>query len=148
MAESRGIIMKKNYEELKIVACDNGEYFFYDSYGLEDFMNEYNYYIKQKIEVNGVLVVKDAVGGHQCCKSALWDDMEGYVDTLQNENELLDNQLYIVTYYQYDGSGLEQLVEYGITKQQIIENINNQKYVEGASYFTMDQLMSYEELVA
>ena len=35
---------------------------------------------------------------------------------------------------------LEQLVDFGITKQQIIDNVIAQKYVEGADYFTMDQL--------
>lgn len=72
--------------------------------------------------------------------------MEGYVDKIQNENELPDGQ-YIVTYFKLcDTTGsvdLEQLVDYGITKEQIIENVNAQKYVEGADYFLMEQLKKY-----
>ena len=72
--------------------------------------------------------------------------MGGCVDTLQNENNLLDNQLYIVAYYKYNGNRLEQLIDYKITKQQIIDNVNNQKYVDGADYFTIEQLEELEEL--
>lgn len=37
-------------------------------------------------------------------------------------------------------SCLDVIVDYGITKEQIIENVNAQKYVEGADYFLMEQL--------
>ena len=59
----------------------------------------------------------------------------------QNENEL-PNGKYIVTYFKLsdNGSDLEQLVDYEITKEQIIENVNAQRYVEGADYFLMEQL--------
>lgn len=70
--------------------------------------------------------------------------MEGYVDDLQNEKDLPEGKNYIVTYFKLcdDCSGLEQLVDFGITKQQIIDNVIAQKYVEGADYFTMEQLKS------
>lgn len=70
--------------------------------------------------------------------------MTGYVDEVQNERELPDNILFIVTYFRDDGShgsGLEQVVDFGITKQQLIENIEAQKYVEGADYFSVEQLI-------
>ena len=65
--------------------------------------------------------------------------MTKYVDIIQKENELPDNKLFIVTYFKYDGFGLEQLVDFGVTKQQIINNVIAQKYVEGANYFTTEQ---------
>lgn len=140
--------MSNEYKELKIVGYNNNEYWFYDCYGLTDCKDELNSLMKYEVEIKGILIVKDEVGYHACNKSAVWDDLEGYTDILQNENELPDNQFYIVTYYKYDGSGLEQLIDFGITKQQIIDNVNNQKYIEGADYFTMEQLTQLEDLAA
>ena len=79
----------------------------------------------------------DAIGVHVNQKSIIWDDMTGFVDELQREESLPDGQ-YIVTYYWWDGEYLIQLVDYGITKQQIIENVKNQKYREGADYFMIE----------
>ena len=81
-----------------------------------------------------VLHLRDEVGWHSCNKSAIWDDMTGYVDELQREEKLPDGD-YIVTYFWYDGQDLQQLADVGISKQQIIENVKNQKYREGADYF-------------
>lgn len=84
---------------------------------------------------------------HQCKRSALWDDMTGYVDQLQDEEELADDELYVVTYYEYDGTDfLEQLVDFGLTKQEIINNVKNQKYVEGADYVTMGKLFYHTKM--
>lgn len=85
------------------------------------------------------------IGFHACNLSALYDDMTGYVDTLQEEECLPDNELYIVTYYEFEElpCGLLGKVDFGITKQEIIENVKAQKYVEGASYYTFGH-MFYE----
>lgn len=84
---------------------------------------------------------------HQCKRSALWDDMTGYVDQLQDEEELADDELYVVTYYKYDGTDfLEQLVDFGLTKQEIIQNVLDQKYVEGADYVTMGKLFYHTKM--
>ena len=82
---------------------------------------------------------------HYCAKSVLYDDMTGYVDTLQDEEECLDDgELYVVLYHQAileNGRwNIDQLVDFGLTKVQIIENVKNQKYVEGATYFTIGQM--------
>ena len=89
-----------------------------------------------------VFDIDKEIGFHSYNKSGLYDDMEGYVDELQNEKDLPDNKVYVVTYFKLcdDCSGLEQLVDFGITKQQIIDNVVAQKYVEGADYFIMEQL--------
>ena len=137
------------YEELKIVGFSNNEFWFYDCYGLmecKDVVDNHIKHIKPKVEIKGILVVNEKVSCHARNKSIVWDAMGGYVDTLQNENKLLDNQLYIVTYYKYNGSRLEQLIDYNITKQQIIDNVNNQKYVDGADYFTAVQLKHLDEM--
>lgn len=112
---------------------DEKQYFFYD-----DPEWEVDY---KKSEVEGVLDINEETGFHACKKSGLYENMEGYIDKIQNENEL-PNGKYIVTYFKLcdNASGLEQLVDYGITKEQIIENVNAQKYVEGADYFLMEQL--------
>lgn len=103
--------------------------------------------VSSKCEIKGILIVEDRVGNHICNKSALWDDLTGYVNTLQNENELPNNQLYVVTYFEYNGEPLDELVDYGITKQQIIDNVNNQKYVEGANCFVIEQLKQLEKMI-
>lgn len=119
--------------ERAIIKSEDGkQYFFYDDpeWGVD----------YKKDEVEGVLDIDEEIGYHSCEKSALYDDMTGYIDKIQNENELPNGE-YIVTYFKLcDGCDLEQLVDYGITKQQIIENVNAQKYVEGADYFLMEQL--------
>lgn len=99
-------------------------------------------------ETVGVVDIDKEIGCHECKRSVLYDDMTGYIDEIQEENELPDNESFIVTYFKDDGShgsGLEQLVDFGITKQQIINNVIAQKYVEGADYFTMGQLQPLTE---
>ena len=84
---------------------------------------------------------------HQCKRSALHDDMTGYVDQLQHEEELADDELYVVTYYEYDGTSfLNQLVDFGLTKQEIIQNVLDQKYVEGADYVTIGNLLYHTKM--
>ena len=114
--------------ERAIIKSEDGkQYFFYD-----DPEWEVDY---KKSKVEGVLDINEETGFHTCEKSGLYENMEGYIDKIQNENEL-PNGKYIVTYFKL----CEQLVDYGITKEQIIENVNAQKYVEGADYFLMEQL--------
>ena len=84
---------------------------------------------------------------HQCKRSALYDDMTGYVDQLQDEDKLADDELYVVTYYKFRGRyELEQLVDFGLTKQEIIQNVLDQKYVEGADYVTMGKLFYHTKM--
>ena len=84
---------------------------------------------------------------HQCKRSGIYDDMTGYVDQLQDEEKLADDELYVVTYYKYDGTNfLEQLVDFGLTKKEIIKNVLDQKYVEGADYVTMGQLFYHTKM--
>lgn len=85
-------------------------------------------------------------GFHSCEKSVLYDDMTGYVDALQDEESCLDDgELYVVVYHHAfrDNGGywnIDQLIDFGLTKDEIIENVKNQKYVEGATYHTMGQM--------
>lgn len=84
---------------------------------------------------------------HQCKRSALYDDMTGYVDQLQDEEKLTDDELYVVTYYKYlDNWNLDQLVDFGLTKQEIIQNVLDQKYVEGADYVTMGKMFYHTKM--
>ena len=84
----------------------------------------------------------NSVGVHMNIKSALYDDMTSYIDELQDEGDLADGELYVVCYFEFEkcSYGLLQRVDFGITKQEIIENIKNQKYVEGAYYYTIGQM--------
>lgn len=90
--------------------------------------------------VLGVIDLEESVGYHACNKSQVWEDITGYIDELQNEKELEENRLYIVTYYKYLDGDLEHCTDFGITKDQIIKNVIEQKYLEGADYFLMDSL--------
>ena len=84
----------------------------------------------------------NSVGVHMNIKSALYDDMTSYIDELQDEEDLADGELYVVCYFEFEkcSYGLLQKVDFGITKQEIIDNVKNQKYVEGAYYYTMGQM--------
>ena len=91
----------------------------------------------------GAVDVSDEIGYHECKKSALYDDMTGYVDELQDEDNLPEGN-YIVTYFFLnDDLDLEGRVDFGISKSEIIQNVINQKYIEGADYFKMEQFVRY-----
>ena len=73
---------------------------------------------------------------HRIMTTVWGDDLRGFEDVLQREGDLPEGR-YIVTYWWYDGQDLVQLADVGITKQDIIENVRDQKYKEGADYFLM-----------
>jgi len=85
---------------------------------------------------------------HQCKRSGIYEDMTGYVDQLQDEEKLADDELYVVTYYRLEDNCcmLDQLVDFGLTKQEIIQNVLDQKYVEGADYVTMGKLFYHTKM--
>ena len=120
--------------ERAIIKSEDGkQYFFYDD-------PEWDVDLK-KTDVVGVVDIDKEIDVHRCIKSGLYENIDDYIDELQNETQLQDGK-YIVTYFKLcdDASGLEQLVDFGITKEQIINNVNAQKYIEGADYFLMDQI--------
>lgn len=89
---------------------------------------------------------KNCSGYHVCIKSA-YDgecsaDYSDNDDMLQNETVLSDKELYVVTYYKYiqEEDDLYNLVDFGITKEDIIQNAANKRYAEGAVYYTMGQM--------
>lgn len=114
--------------ERAIIKDNDENYYFFDDpeWGVD----------VERNEVELVLDVDEAISFHACKKSFLYDDMEGYVDELQDEAYLPDGK-YIATYFARCDDDLVQLVDYRITKQQIVENVLAQKYVEGADYFLM-----------
>ena len=119
-------------ERMIVEGWHDGEYYFFDY--PEDYERE---------DGIGAVDVSDEIGYHQCKKSALYDDMTGYVDELQDEKNLPEGN-YIVTYFFLNKDlDLEQRVEFGISKDEIVRNVINQKYVEGADYFKMEQLVRY-----
>ena len=114
-----------------IVKGINDEYYFFDD--LEDYEIDEN--------VIGYVEVEKQIGYHRCIKSELWDDTTGFIDIIQDELDLPD-VMYLVTYYVCDENyDLRQFVDVGIDKKEIITNIVNQKYREGAEYFRMNQLI-------
>ena len=120
--------------ERAIIKSEDGkQYFFYDD-------PEWGVDLK-RTDVIDVVDIDKEVDAHRCIKSGLYEDIDDYTDKLQYETQLPDGK-YIVTYFKLcdDASGLEQLVDFGITKEQIINNVNAQKYIEGADYFLMDQI--------
>ena len=119
-----------------IIKCiGDGSYFFDENM----YKDKYSY--KDDCEVVGRLQEENSVGYHRCVKSALYDDLSEYVDALQDEENLPNDKLFIVTYYKAeDAFTLIHCVDFGISKQQVIDNVHAQKYVEGANYFTMDSL--------
>lgn len=122
--------------ERAIVKFDDGKgYGFYDDpeWGVD----------YKKEEVEGVVDIEKEVGYHECIKSYLYDDLADYVDAMQDEENLPEDGIFIVTYFKQipnDFSRLEQRVDFGISKKQIIANVIAQKYIEGADYFLMEQL--------
>ena len=118
--------------ERMIIDGYDGNYYFYD------YPEDY-----ERKDGIGAVDISDEIGFHQCKKSGLYEDLTGYIDTVQGE-EILPDGNYIVTYFYLDKNfDLQQLVDYNISKSEIIQNVINQKYVEGADYFLMEQLVKY-----
>lgn len=131
--ENRGGQESAKTQTAIIKADGRDEYYFYDDPVWGEDLDEEN--------VVGVAYTEDAAGTHECDRSCLYDDMTGFVDKLQGERDLHDWERYIVAYFKQDtGMGLLQLVDFGITKSEIIANVKAQKYLEGARYYTMGQL--------
>ena len=63
--------------------------------------------------------------------------MKEHGDELQNEESLMDNILYLVTYNSSQNGQPEHLVDYGLSREQIIQNVKAGKYVDGAVYFPL-----------
>ncbi len=103
---------------------------------LEGYKTSNNY------EVIGVVDADyDVIMEHVCKQSVLYDDMTNYTDTVQNEEKLDENGVYVVTYFKDDNDGgLNQYADYAITKNEIIDNVNAQKYTEGAMYYPLNKL--------
>ena len=115
----------------------NGTYHWID-YMDEQEMSEAKYFVSRY----------NITGYHTCERSLLHDDMTDYVDCLQNESDLVNGELYVVCYSWTDcPSCLYQKVDFGITKQEIIQNVLDQKYREGAEYFTMGQMFYETKIV-
>lgn len=117
---------------LGIFENEPGDYYWLDTLDGEE-IEEAKWFCKENVKRETF---------HACEKSALYDDMTGYVDELQDEESLPDDELYVVLYFSFNESywGLDQCVDFGITKQEIIDNVKAQKYVEGADYFTMGRM--------
>ena len=87
-------------------------------------------------------------GFHDSEKSALYDDMTGFHDEVTVENNL-PNLRFVVAYFKHtDSAGLDQCVDFDISKDQIIQNVRDQKYVEGAAYYLLDALKPINTLNA
>lgn len=122
--------------EKVIEKCDE-KYFFYDE-PEPDF--DYSYAI-------GIMPAYTDIGYHACHRSALYDDMNGYVDKIQNEENLPEKEKYIVCYYRADSNNIHTLyqeVDFDITKSEIIANVISQKYREGADYYLLKDMRGIE----
>lgn len=112
---------------------------FYDACG-EDEINMFKKETAYK--VYGIYEYEDCVAIHQCQKSKIWDDMTGYIDEVNEEIYALnDNTKYNVCWYECDDNyDLLSNVDMNISKQDIINNIIAQKYIEGASIYLASDL--------
>ena len=94
---------KPKYTPFEIAVVQYGDkYYFWDEpiWG-EDMERE---------ECAAILNRQNETGCHMCNKSAVWDDMEGYTDEIQQEESLPDG-LYIVCYFWFDGQDMLQLCD-------------------------------------
>ena len=117
-----------------IYKTEDGGYSFYDEPSvdeLEDFGEIVRRFTYDKQPNAGF------VGFHCCKKSAVWECTKGYVDKVQDEEKLPDQERYIVCYYKYENGDLLHMVDWDITKSEIIANVISQKYTEGADYYLL-----------
>ena len=121
-----------------------GNYYHYEFYDWNEIDDDIQHFTSD--DENGIIGyvgLEVCVGFHACNKSRLYEDMEGYIDAVQHERDLPDGK-YIVTYYVCDDNlDLLQRVDYGITKEQIVANVEAQKYVEGAGYYLMESMRKF-----
>ena len=120
-------------------AKNKDEYYFYD--GVEEFIEDGG----PPVDVDIIGFVSETpTNFHECKHSAIWEEIKpDYVDELQNESDMPEGK-YAVCWYEYGSYfTLYERVDYGITKEQIIQNVINQKYREGADYYLMDEIEPY-----
>lgn len=80
-------------------------------------------------------------GYHVCRKSAVYGEIDGFKDEVLANDEVLDpHELYVVLYWFFNGEDLEHRVDFGLSKDEIFENVRKNKYVEGAEYCTMGHM--------
>lgn len=134
------LFMKENY----LIYGDRFGMYFYEFYEWLEIDDDFQYFTDD--DGNGILGYvgpEVCAGFHTCNKSRLYEDMTGYIDTIQREHDLPDGK-YIVCYFACDDNlDLLQYVDYGITKEQIITNVEAQKYVEGAEYYPMESMREF-----
>lgn len=119
--------------EQAIVKGEDNRYYFWDD-------PEWGSDINREDAV-AVLDSADAIGGHLCHHSQLYEADALEQDGLQWEL-LLPDGIYIVTYYRYapeSGGDLTQEVDWHITDKELIRNVIEHKYVEGATYYLVEE---------
>ena len=120
--------------------------YFYDFYDWDEIDEDNDIKFFMGDDGNGILgyVGEEACAGiHACNRSRVWDDMTGYVDAIQRERELPDGKYIVCYFYVDDNLDMLSFVDYGITKEQIIANVEAQKYVEGAEYYPMESMREF-----
>lgn len=132
------------HENYLIYGDNAGNYYHYEFYDWDEIDDDMKYFTDS--DGNGILGyvgTEVAVGYHACRKSKIWNDMEGYVDTIQQERELPDGKYIVCYFYVDDNLDMLSFVDYEITKEQIIANVEAQKYVEGAEYYLMESMRGF-----
>lgn len=122
-----------------VIYGNENETWFYDECGPDEIDSFKN---ANEVKVYGMFPDYAKVY-HPCNRSELYEDMTGYVDEVNPEiYGLDDNEKYIVCYFKCDKNmDLLSFVDMDISKEQIIENIEAQKYREGANIFLAKELV-------
>ena len=128
-----------------LIYGDDTKIYFWEFYDWEEIDSDLRPIIeKHDMKVYGYVGESAASGFHACNKSRIWDEIPAnYVDVLQNERNLPDEN-YVVIYYVCDENlDLLQYVDFGITKSQIVANVEAQKYMEGAEYYPINLMREF-----
>lgn len=123
------------YENDRVVFKVNNNYYFWDGRDDADFYDAY-----PDAEIIGY-VPYDRSKGHMYHESWAREDLnqKGQKDHIREYDYKIPEGKYVVCYYE-DLESCYQKVDYNITKEDIIRNILDQKYKDGANYYLMEEL--------
>lgn len=132
--------------EIKLIYSAGGTLSFYCTYGVDETLKMASDLTAQGCIVLGFVIVEEANARHGYVDVTL-NTHDLFVERMRAEQTLVDGTNYLITYYYYSDENLVHCVDTCLSKEDIITNIENEKYVEGADYYSKSQLHQIHELL-
>lgn len=121
------------------------QYIFFNKQYKDFFWSDDPTLLKDESFIHLLTVNETEKAGYHKCKQSVLNKKhnlhykDNFTDTVQDDDKALpENTKYVINYYEAENEdSLVKKTDFGLTKEDIIRNINNQKYKEGAYYYPL-----------